>query len=76
MIERPGASICPLAKVVTPEQMIATLGHLDRPETVADPRASRMPNFRVRALTANANTPATPTTAIANATGVPYADLG
>jgi hypothetical protein len=56
--------------------MIATLGHLDRPETVADPRASRMPNFRVRALTANANTPATPTTAMANATGVPYADLG
>jgi hypothetical protein len=53
--------------------MIATLGHLDRPETVADPRAS---HFRVRALTANANTPATPTTAMANATGVPYADLG
>ena len=34
----------------------------------ADPRASRMPNSRVRELTENASTPATPTTAIANAT--------
>src|ERR1700722_11991794 len=34
----------------------------------SDPRASRMPNSRVRALTENASTPATPTTAIANAT--------
>ena len=34
----------------------------------ADPIASRMPNSRVRALTENASTPATPTTAIASAT--------
>jgi integrase len=35
MIEWPPASRLPspLAKVVTPEQMIAILGHLDRPET-------------------------------------------
>ena len=33
-----------------------------------DPRASRMPNSRVRALTENASTPATPTTAINSAT--------
>src|SRR5262249_6763226 len=32
------------------------------------PSASRMPNSRVRALTENASTPATPTTAIASAT--------
>jgi len=31
----------------------------------SDPRASRIPNSRVRALTENASTPATPTTAIA-----------
>ena len=34
----------------------------------ADPIASRMPNSRVRALTENASTPATPTTAIVSAT--------
>src|ERR1700722_2793228 len=34
----------------------------------SDPRARRMPNSRVRALTENASTPATPTTAITNAT--------
>ncbi len=34
----------------------------------ADPMASRMPNSRVRALTENARTPATPTTAIVSAT--------
>src|SRR5437660_5947439 len=34
----------------------------------SDPSASRMPNSRVRALTENASTPPTPTTAIANAT--------
>ena len=33
-----------------------------------DPTASRMPNSRVRALTENASTPATPTTAIVSAT--------
>src|SRR5580700_3941424 len=33
-----------------------------------DPSAMRMPNSRVRALTENARTPVTPTTAISNAT--------
>ena len=33
-----------------------------------DPIASRMPNSRVRALTENASTPATPTTAMVSAT--------
>ena len=33
----------------------------------ADPTASRTPNSRVRALTENASTPATPTTAISSA---------
>ena len=34
----------------------------------SEPMASRMPNSRVRALTENASTPATPTTAISSAT--------
>jgi hypothetical protein len=52
------------AAAITAPSVITLLRRL----FACSPSASRMPNSRVRALTENASTPATPTTAIARAT--------